>query len=71
MQKAILGLDIGGTTIKGGVLINGHLEDIRTIPTPAKESQEFILETIAIFIESYFVFKFFLKKSWKKNIWFE
>lgn len=53
MQKAILGLDIGGTTIKGGVLINGHLEDIRTIPTPAKESQEFILETIAIFIESY------------------
>lgn len=53
MEKAILGLDIGGTSIKGGVLINGHLEDIRTIPTPAKETQEFILETIAIFIESY------------------
>ncbi|WP_026955631.1 ROK family protein [Algoriphagus vanfongensis] len=53
MEKAILGLDIGGTSIKGGVLINGHLEDIRSIPTPAKESQEFILETIALFIESY------------------
>jgi glucokinase len=53
MEKAILGLDIGGTGIKGGVLINGHLEDIRSIATPAEENQEFILETIASFIESY------------------
>ncbi|WP_339867196.1 ROK family protein [uncultured Algoriphagus sp.] len=53
MEKAILGLDIGGTGIKGGVLINGHLEDIRSIATPAKESKEFILETIAEFIETY------------------
>ena len=53
MEKAILGLDIGGTGIKGGVLIKGHLEDIRSIPTPALESQEYILETIASFIESY------------------
>ena len=48
-----MGLDIGGTGIKGGVLINGHLEDIRSIATPAKESKEFILETIAEFIETY------------------
>jgi glucokinase len=53
MERAILGLDIGGTGIKGGVLIKGHLEDIRSIPTPALESQEYILETIASFIESY------------------
>jgi glucokinase len=53
MEKAILGLDIGGTGIKGGVLVNGHLEDIRSIATPAQESQEFILETIASFIQSY------------------
>ncbi|MBC6366977.1 ROK family protein [Algoriphagus sp. AK58] len=53
MEKAILGLDIGGTGIKGGILIKGHLEDIRSIATPALESQEFILETIASFIESY------------------
>ncbi|NVJ84834.1 MAG: ROK family protein [Algoriphagus sp.] len=53
MEKAILGLDIGGTGIKGGVLVKGHLEDVRSIPTPAKESKEFILETIALFIESY------------------
>ncbi|MFT4860475.1 MAG: glucokinase [Algoriphagus sp.] len=53
MEKAILGLDIGGTGIKGGILINGHLQDIRSISTPARESKDFILETIAQFIESY------------------
>ncbi|WP_026951073.1 ROK family protein [Algoriphagus mannitolivorans] len=53
MQKAILGLDIGGTGIKGGVLVNGHLEDIRSIPTPAQESKEFILKTISDFIKTY------------------
>lgn len=53
MEKAILGLDIGGTGIKGGVLVKGHLEDIRSIPTPALESQEHILETIASFIDTY------------------
>jgi len=53
MEKAILGLDIGGTDIKGGILINGHLQDIRSISTPAQESKAFILETIAEFIESY------------------
>lgn len=58
MEKAILGLDIGGTGIKGGVLIKGHLEDIRSIPTPALESQEFILETIADFIETYIQYDF-------------
>lgn len=53
MEKAILGLDIGGTSIKGGVLVKGHLEDIRSIPTPAQESKEYILETIAAFIGTY------------------
>ena len=53
MEKAILGLDIGGTSIKGGVLVKGHLEDIRSIPTPALESKEHILETIAAFISTY------------------
>lgn len=58
MEKAILGLDIGGTGIKGGILIKGHLEDIRSIPTPALESKEFILETIADFIETYTQYDF-------------
>lgn len=53
MENTILGLDIGGTSIKGGVLVQGKLQDIRSIPTPAGESQEYILETIATFIDSY------------------
>jgi glucokinase len=53
MEKAILGLDIGGTSIKGGILVKGHLVDIRSIPTPAQESKEHILETIAAFIDTY------------------
>jgi glucokinase len=58
MEKAILGLDIGGTSIKGGVLTKGHLEDIRSIPTPALESKQYILETIASFIDSYSQYDF-------------
>jgi glucokinase len=58
MEKAILGLDIGGTGIKGGVLVNGHLKDIRSIPTPALKSKAFILETIANFIETYVHYDF-------------
>jgi glucokinase len=58
MEKAILGLDIGGTGIKGGILLKGQLEDIRSIPTPALESKEFILETIADFIETYTQYDF-------------
>ncbi len=53
MKQAILGLDIGGTGIVAGVLIDGHLEDIRSIETPAQESQEVILQTIADFIDTY------------------
>ncbi|MDA0314342.1 MAG: ROK family protein [Bacteroidetes bacterium] len=53
MEYIILGLDIGGTSIKAGVLFQGHLQDIRSIPTPASESQEVILENLAAFIESY------------------
>ncbi|MDP4656416.1 MAG: ROK family protein [Algoriphagus sp.] len=53
MEHAILGLDIGGTSIKAGLLLGGQLQAIRSIPTPALESQELILETLAAFIESY------------------
>jgi glucokinase len=53
MENIILGIDIGGTSIKAGVLVSGHLQDIRSIPTPALESQEVILESLATFIETY------------------
>ena len=52
-EKPILGLDIGGTNIKAGVLVGSELIDIRTIATPSQESQDFILETIAELISSY------------------
>ena len=53
MEHEILGLAIGGTSIKAGLLLGGQLQAIRSIPTPALESQELILETLAAFIESY------------------
>lgn len=52
-DKPILGLDIGGTNIKGGVLIGETLLDIRSVPTPANGSQEVVLEAIADFIATY------------------
>lgn len=58
MDYVILGIDIGGTSIKAGVLISGQLQDIRSIPTPALKSQEVILESLATFIESYLPYSF-------------
>ncbi len=52
-ERAILGMDIGGTSLKAGILVGSELLDIRTTPTPSQESQEFILEAIAEIIESY------------------
>lgn len=45
MEKAILGLDIGGTGIKGGIRIKGHLEDIRSIP-PSLEVKSLSLKQL-------------------------
>ncbi len=58
MEHIILGIDIGGTSIKAGVLVSGHLQDIRSMPTPALESQKVILEALATFIESYLPYAF-------------
>lgn len=58
MEHVILGIDIGGTSIKAGVLVSGHLQDIRSIPTPALKSQEVILEALSTFIESYLPYSF-------------
>lgn len=58
-ERPILGIDIGGTNIKSGVLIGNQLTDIRSIPTPSMETQEFILETISDVIQSYIHHDFF------------
>jgi glucokinase len=57
-EYTILGLDIGGTNIRAGVLVNGELLDIQSIPTPAEESQENILATIKAFIIGYLPYNF-------------
>lgn len=57
-SQTILGLDIGGTTMKAGVLLHGKLQDIRTIDTPSLESQEHILNVIADFIAGYLIYDF-------------
>lgn len=58
-ERPILGIDIGGTNIKTGVLVGSQLIDIRSIPTPSMETQEFILETISDVIQSYIHHDFF------------
>lgn len=57
-SNPILGLDIGGTNIKAGVYVDGALLDVRIVPTPAQESQEKVLETIAELISGYVVYGF-------------
>jgi glucokinase len=54
----ILGLDIGGTNIRAGILINGELMDVQSISTPAEESQEIIIQSIIEFIEFYVPYDF-------------
>lgn len=58
-ERPILGLDIGGTNIKAGVLVGSELMDIKMIETPSQESQEFILETIADLIGTYLHYEFY------------
>ncbi|UJP66875.1 ROK family protein [Mongoliitalea daihaiensis] len=58
-ERPILGIDIGGSNIKTGVLVGNQLIDIRSSPTPAMETQEYILETISDIIESYIHHDFF------------
>lgn len=57
-SKPILGIDIGGTNIKAGVYVDAVLHDVRIVPTPAKESQEKVLGTIAELISGYEVYGF-------------
>ncbi|WP_291788115.1 ROK family protein [Cecembia sp.] len=59
VTQPILGIDIGGTNIRAGVMINNELQDIRSIETPSRESKEYILEVIADFISGYLDYDFF------------
>ncbi|MFZ7102786.1 MAG: ROK family protein [Peptococcaceae bacterium] len=53
-EKIILGLDIGGTSIKSG-LVNerGLLKDFQSIPTNSRQGPDHVLDTIKNLIKSY------------------
>jgi glucokinase len=55
MEKAlpVLGIDIGGTKIAGGICARGKILHRKTIHTPHASSKEEILHTILSFIQSF------------------
>lgn len=52
-NQGILGIDIGGTNIKSGILTENKLKDIKSFPTPAFQSKEIIFQSILDLISSY------------------
>jgi glucokinase len=44
--KRILGIDIGGTNIRAGLIENGELDKVFSVATPADASQKVVLDTI-------------------------
>ncbi|WP_194776558.1 ROK family protein [Pararhodonellum marinum] len=57
-DQVILGMDIGGTSIKAAILKNGELVGKNSILTPAHETQDVILNSIADFIATYDSYQF-------------
>ncbi|UVI36716.1 ROK family protein [Brevibacterium spongiae] len=44
---ATVAVDIGGTKIRAGSVIDGHLAHVRSVPTPATSGAQAVLDTIA------------------------
>lgn len=44
---AVVAVDVGGTKIRAGAVIDGTVRDIEEVPTPAHEERSAILDTIA------------------------
>lgn len=49
----ILGVDLGGTQIRAGLIENKLLKEVKTKATPSGQSKEMVLEEIALLIESF------------------
>lgn len=52
MKNNIVGVDIGGTTISAGLIINGKVEKIGEVPTEAFEKEEKIINNLFNAIEN-------------------
>ncbi len=48
----VMALDIGGTSIKAGVVVNGRLERLRETPTPAARGGEAVLRLVEVLAAS-------------------
>lgn len=53
----ILGIDIGGTQIRSGIIERGELKKVCTIPTPSNGTEAEVLEAIAKLVELYSDYK--------------
>lgn len=51
-STAVVAVDLGGTKIRAGALIDGTLSHIREAPTPAAQGREVILDSIAEVVRS-------------------
>jgi glucokinase len=49
----ILGIDLGGTNIRIGLVENNKISEIRSIPTPSNDSQKAVLDSIAKLIKTF------------------
>jgi glucokinase len=52
-KKRILGIDMGGTSIKAGIIENGNLVEALSVPTPAKASSLEVINTLEDFISGF------------------
>jgi glucokinase len=51
--KKILGIDMGGTNIRAGLIENGKLGKVLSIPTPANSSREVVLDELSRLISKF------------------
>lgn len=54
MDRKVIGIDIGGTSISAGLIINGELSKKIDVPTQAKEAKEKIVDNLYTAIDSVF-----------------
>ncbi len=51
MTRAAIGVDVGGTAVKAGVLLDGRVEAVLDVPTPSREGPEALIRLLAGAIE--------------------
>ena len=52
MEK-IVAIDLGGTSIKSSLFVNGEIRETRSVPTEARKGADSVMKTLIQLIESY------------------